>query len=279
MPQIIEYDGMNFYKCADGYYCNGKSQRLHRYKWEKEVGPIPAGCHIHHKDHDKDNNDLENYELLDGKEHLSHHGKNPERIAILLEYGEIGRVLAAEWHHTEEAREVSRKNWPKSLGLYMDKIITLKCEHCGKEFETTVFASWGSKFCGNNCKSKARRASRVDHVPRSCVVCGKEFMTDKYGKVLTCSNECQVKRNLFLRTGVMWGDGIDQSLEIQKRNAKTLDAKDINLSKLAYYKKCRSCGHEWKSNVTNQKKCPNCFTSEWDGGDEWLKLKLCDTPE
>jgi hypothetical protein len=41
----------------------------HRLIWEKHFGPIPAGFHIHHKDGNKQNNDINNLEMINGKEH------------------------------------------------------------------------------------------------------------------------------------------------------------------------------------------------------------------
>jgi len=201
VSQIIVYDDTKFYRCASGYYSSRDGHRLHRYKWEKEMGPIPEGHHIHHKDENKDNNELSNYESLPGSEHLSKHGKNPERIKLLLEVGVEGRKLAAEWHKSEEAREFAKKNWPGSLGLYMDKMVTKTCGCCGKEYEISVFASWGSKFCSSNCKSKARRKSGVDNETRTCAVCGEEFVTNKYGKTKTCSKECGAISSALNRKG------------------------------------------------------------------------------
>jgi hypothetical protein len=202
MSQIIIYDDISFYQCANGYYSNGRAQRLHRYKWEKEKGPILPGYHIHHKDENKDNNELDNYEMLPGKEHLSLHGKSPEHIKTLLKYGEMGRKLAEEWHHSKEASEFSKQNWPNSLGLHMNKKIIKQCEHCGKDFETIEMFTNHDKWCGNNCKSKARRASGIDNITKTCVVCGKEFLGNKYEKTQTCSRKCGSELSRIKRTGV-----------------------------------------------------------------------------
>ena len=58
-------DGYKFRKDQKtGYYLsnniNGRRLRLHRYIYEKYNGEIPKGYDIHHKDHNKKNNTLEN---------------------------------------------------------------------------------------------------------------------------------------------------------------------------------------------------------------------------
>ena len=239
MPQIIVYDDISFYKCADGYYCNGKSQRIHRYKWEKEVGPIPEGYHIHHKDGDKDNNDLSNYELLHGSEHLRQHGKSLVHVERLAQCREKALRKAAEWHKTEEAREIGRKNWPISLGLYMDKKITKICEYCGKEFKAIEVYAHLDKWCGNNCKSNARRKSGVDNEVHQCVVCGKDIIVNKYSKIQACKGECATKLTLFKREGIDWRenpDYINNRFKQKKLKAKTLRFNEINQEELCLSK-------------------------------------------
>src|SRR5699024_7146979 len=58
----VIYDGHKFTIRNNGYYGKtvGKRCLLHRYKYEKEVGDIPSGWDIHHLDHNKTNNDIEN---------------------------------------------------------------------------------------------------------------------------------------------------------------------------------------------------------------------------
>ena len=49
---------------------------MHRYVWECNHGPIPDGMHVHHKDGDKTNNNIDNLELLAASVHSKHHGKD-----------------------------------------------------------------------------------------------------------------------------------------------------------------------------------------------------------
>ena len=41
----------------------------HRYIWEKEIGKIPEGWDIHHKNEDKSDNRIENLECLSKSDH------------------------------------------------------------------------------------------------------------------------------------------------------------------------------------------------------------------
>lgn len=65
------YDGKKFTLRATGYYSLTTDDRclMHRYVWEKEVGVIPPGWDIHHKDETKTNNELSNLECLPKSEH------------------------------------------------------------------------------------------------------------------------------------------------------------------------------------------------------------------
>ena len=88
--EIISYNGKKFIRYPESksrservYYSghfkiNGvnKKIRLHVYKYLCEVGEIPIGYHIHHKDHNPLNNEINNLECKNGREHISEHGKN-----------------------------------------------------------------------------------------------------------------------------------------------------------------------------------------------------------
>lgn len=60
--QFVIYDNKKFTLRNNGYFgcTTGKRELLHRYKYEKEVRPILNGWDIHHIDHDKTNNDIDN---------------------------------------------------------------------------------------------------------------------------------------------------------------------------------------------------------------------------
>lgn len=54
----------------------GRKEKLrlaHHLIWEAINGPIPEKCLIHHKDHNKQNNDIENLQLVTELEHQRLH--------------------------------------------------------------------------------------------------------------------------------------------------------------------------------------------------------------
>lgn len=70
LPYVL-YGGHKYTLRNNGYYgrTSGKRTLLHRDVWESEVGPIPEGYDIHHKDEDRTNNSIENLECLPKSEH------------------------------------------------------------------------------------------------------------------------------------------------------------------------------------------------------------------
>lgn len=187
-------DGYRF--CRDdktGYYLSTQikgNKRLHRYVWEKHNGAIPDGFHVHHKDHDKQNNDISNLEILSASEHSFLHGLElTEDQRQWRRNNVINNAMPAAkaWHSTAEGKE-----WHKKLGRISWENKKAKkhiCEHCGKEYETKN--SGRNKYCSNACSSAARRKSGVDNETRICEWCGKEYSVNKYSKSKTCSMSCR----------------------------------------------------------------------------------------
>jgi len=158
----IIYDDIIFNKDKNtGYYLgskkvNGKRLRLHRYIWCKHFGEIPQNMHIHHKDENKDNNDISNLELLSNSEHTKFHKSQEENIKKSLISLKIAQEKAVIWHKSEEGKvfhkELSKMAW--------DKRETRKynCTQCGDEFETRhIYSKTSNHFCHNNCKARFRR--------------------------------------------------------------------------------------------------------------------------
>lgn len=174
-----------------GYYlCSTKSQdgirkRMHVYVWEFYNGPVPLGCHVHHIDEDKGNNDISNLELLPEFDHLSLHGKERaenEREKVIHNLNCKARPKASEWHGSENGREWHREHYEAMKEkLYVSR--QYHCEYCGKAFTSTKA---GSRFCSNNCKAAWRRKSGIDDVVKICADCGGEYIANKYAKTRYC---------------------------------------------------------------------------------------------
>jgi HNH endonuclease len=134
--------------------------RLHRNVWTAAFGPIPDGCHIHHRDSDPLNNRLENLECVPASEHLS----ESSRKRICPEDGwvsALAREKAAEWHASPEGRlwhqrhAVSIRSWEKWPREEKP------CEHCGKLHMALIrkTGKTAGKFCSRECKKAAYKAS------------------------------------------------------------------------------------------------------------------------
>lgn len=185
-------DRTGYYLCHDGY---GAGHRLHRDVWEFYNCKIPKGYDIHHKDHDKSNNDIENLQLMKNGEHQKLHGaelteerKEQMRKNLL----ENAVPLSKEWHGSEEGIKWHRENGKRMMENRTPKIYT--CSFCGKEFETIKYYGENENtFCSNNCKSAYRRKMGIDNEERICILCGKTFTTNKYSKAKYCSLSCGKK--------------------------------------------------------------------------------------
>jgi hypothetical protein len=69
-------DGIRFTKTKGDYLrgtFNGRRILMHTYVWEKHNGPVAKGYGIHHKDLNRENNAIENLEMLTIEEISSKH--------------------------------------------------------------------------------------------------------------------------------------------------------------------------------------------------------------
>lgn len=139
------------------YFSRG-TKRMHVYVWEYYNGKVPKGYHIHHKDENIWNNSIENLECVEGRKHISDHGKqraakNPQ---FFKDFQSKGIEKAKEWHKSKEGREWhsehGRKTWVNR------EYKTHTCQQCSKQFKSRHGGV--VKFCHNNCKAKALRARR-----------------------------------------------------------------------------------------------------------------------
>lgn len=190
------FGGYKFRKDSkSGYYLSTKKigsarKRLHVYIWEYYNGEIPKGYQIHHKDEDKDHNEVSNLICMTKKDHIKWHGENmseerKEKAKLNLNKA---RSEAAKWHASSEGIDWHKKHAKDSIlkVKYYDAI----CLECGKKFKSE---KTHSKFCSANCRSNYRRKSGIDNVAKECVICGNEYSVSRYSKSKTCSIECRGK--------------------------------------------------------------------------------------
>jgi hypothetical protein len=177
---IQEYKGVRYYLCGD-YFQNNR-ERLHRLVYTDSNGEIPNGWHVHHIDHDRTNNSVENLELVEAGKHTSHHHLG---VSKLMHPNAL--KSAAEWHRSEEGKAWHRKHYQESGKAMHEKTKHHVCSVCKKEYLSNKIET---VYCSKNCKSQARRLSGIDNENRKCVSCKSDFIINKYKKTLTCSRVC-----------------------------------------------------------------------------------------
>ena len=159
--KVAEFNGMKFIKEDSGYYkINNNwnedidnSYRLHRAVYEYYNGKIPKGLVVHHKDGNKENNDISNLELKTQKEHNKYHFDNcSEETKVKRRKVIEDRIIkAAIWHKTNPMSHIihsiaSKKGWNNKE--YREVI----CQQCGKTFKTRGSRN-NPKFCSGKCKN------------------------------------------------------------------------------------------------------------------------------
>lgn len=195
MNEQIIFDGHKFTKDKKtGYYLKTTlpRKRLHIYVWEYYNNcKVPKGFDIHHKDQNKDNNDISNLECISRSRHNKLHGElltEEQREKRRQNMDINARPAAIEWHKSQDGRDWHKEQYKDSLGKYNAIKTKKKCEYCGAEYETVEHGN--NKFCSNKCKSAWRRASGIDNIEKTCEYCGKTFISNKYHKTRFCSNVC-----------------------------------------------------------------------------------------
>lgn len=189
-PKFQYFNGVRFTRDdKTGYYLNSTlRKRMHRYVGEFYRGQIPKGYDVHHKDHDRANNAIDNLVAMPVGRHRSIHCT--EMVYRDMEHTrqhlDSIRGKASIWHGSAAGHVWHKAQYEKvkrELHVEQDYI----CENCGKPFVSTQI---NSRFCSNACKSAWRRKSGVDDIERTCVICGSPFIANKYSETQTCGRRC-----------------------------------------------------------------------------------------
>ena len=202
----IEFNGINFYRYPKAKQKNRRRyfeprlkyrklgiESLHREIYKKFYGEIPEGFHVHHKNHDWNNNAPNNLICLSVKEHNKEH----EQELKIYNDSEIHRFhltkireKAAEWHKSEEGKEWHSNQAKQSYKNLEEK--TKECLFCHKNYNSkTIQKSDG--YCSKLCRNRSIEKTKKYWQEEICVVCGNKFLNYKYQtkhRKLSCSRKC-----------------------------------------------------------------------------------------
>lgn len=199
MVKHQEHFGKSFYQdLKNGYWISTDHPRIraHRWVWNSIHGAIPKGYHIHHKDEDKSNNDIQNLELIEMSRHFSIHMQCPIKRKRASEHCNSIRPLTKEWHQSEEGRAWHRLHALQGKFGKWEKEDVI-CDQCHQTYQRQKHTR--GRFCSNKCKSQWRRLSGIDDIERACELCLESFKVNKYSKIKYCSNACGRKSRLKLQ--------------------------------------------------------------------------------
>lgn len=149
------FNGKNYWKDkSSGYYRNAqvKPHSLHRQVWIYHNGEIPKGLVIDHINRNKDDNQIDNLRIVTHSVNNKNVSKEVQQkrkkhMQIIIE-------KAKGWHKSKEGREWHKKHGAEAY--QKREAIKKICAHCGKVYYTTQYSD-RARFCGQNCKMKARR--------------------------------------------------------------------------------------------------------------------------
>ena len=195
------FDGESFTLDKQTGYYKHANIFMHRYVWEFYNGKIPEGYEIHHKDLNRNNNNIENLECISTSDHRKLHADlltDEQREWKRNNLAENARPKASEWHKSEEGSKWHTEHIMKQRekGAFEKNLV---CVNCGKEFIGEKHGE--NAYCSNACKSAYRRKMGLDLVPAICVCCGKYFNTNKFRPSRTCSRSCANRQRAIDRRG------------------------------------------------------------------------------
>ena len=182
-----EFNGKTYKLFSKEKYFSNQHTRLHRKVWEYYNGTIPKGYHIHHKDDNRSNNQIENLDILPSSEHLSMHSKRPERIATSRESIKKAILAAPKWHMSKSGNKWHKEHYQKIGKHILHQRVNKVCAECNQEYQGTLNPR--NRFCSNKCKQ--RHYWKTEREDRTCAFCGKKFNCARLARSTVCNASCK----------------------------------------------------------------------------------------
>jgi len=183
------FNGKRFKLQPGERYFNTGKWKMHQWVWVQTYGEYDKKkFHVHHKDENTWNNEPENLILKEKSKHLGDHTKkyfkdNPDK---LKQFYTKGVENAKEWHKSDDGIEWHKQH-AKDYNFGVFDYGIRVCIACNKEFNARHVSA---AVCSDKCGAKHRRDSGIDNETRKCVICGNEFISNKYLKQKCCSKKC-----------------------------------------------------------------------------------------
>lgn len=160
------FNGFKFYKNKKGRY--SCTITLHRFLWQFYNGEIPEGYDIHHKDFNKENNDISNLELVTKEDHKKIHLSHKIKRTPRKKQKFICTVCGNEYESVNHGNNNYCSQKCKKIAERVRAVKIKICKVCGKIFSDVV--SKHRKHCSLECAAALRKREI-----RNCIHCGKEF--------------------------------------------------------------------------------------------------------
>lgn len=130
---------------------------LHRQLWIDNFGEIPKGHIVHHKDGNSLNNLLDNFQLMERKEHSRMHMLTPERreMSRQIAIRRIPQSIAALNKFRKTKRAKLHQKFHVKESIHYAEAQHAKCLECNKDF--TFVIKRGAKFCQKLCYARYHR--------------------------------------------------------------------------------------------------------------------------
>lgn len=164
---------------------------LHVEVYKAEVGAIPRGWHVHHKDLDSLNNGPENLEALPPGEHLACHQPNGLGRQD-KEHMDRLRELAKAWHGSPEGLAWHSANG-RAAWVGRKKQLGGVCFGCGAPITSYYPDRSGRRWCSHACNQRWDYAQGTYDPEKVCPTCGATFRSKNAGRATYCSRSCAAR--------------------------------------------------------------------------------------
>jgi len=255
-PPVVEkvdethqrFNGVTFCQNHSGHFSTNFP--IHRAVYLYYRGDIPANHDIHHIDHNKANNVVENLQCLTPAEHKHVHNSEIKPREFTCEI--CGKKFFSSRLDWQNVRYCSKRCNSRAFKQNHMEIRT--CAYCGKEFSSPAVNP--TRFCSASCQNNALWDSKWQQrrlEPKICPICEQEFIP-KTGRQIYCSRHCR-------------------DIALLRRNRETWQAKRVQKKKT-----CPACGEKFIASNKAQRYCSSsCAATFRHSTRQKLEEKVCPT--